>query len=350
MRINIVGQFGFSNTGDEGILQAIIDSLGFEHEIIISTSLPYNMLNEYHHKNPTATEVRSIEDTRTDYDFLLYGGGKVDWGFAWGQFIRAFQKQIPTMAYGISIKPDNILPIYQLLKHFIKNLDVVTCRELYTFDCLKSLTNWQEFVNYWQLMNNMITRNTEEEEEEQEKIKLAMCPAINLREEKTACVEGATVVCPRFEDFDEYGISRNEPQINWLVEQCKQFSDEKIVLLPFYPQDTAKQQRDIYLCNEINKRLGGGCIIVDNDGFSPRKMKYIISKSRRVISGGRYHPVIWAIAHDIPYYISPTCSGIAGGKIEALKKMTQTYSRTELLELEKINKKTFNSVVEKWSK
>lgn len=321
MKIGIVGQFGFGNVGDEGILQAIMDSLGFEHEYVILTTLPFTMVSEYHREVPNAVDVRTIDDTRTDYDACIYGGGKVDWGFAWGFFLRAFAEGIPTMAYGIALRTDQTLKhskLFPLFAQYFSNFDAITLRDIASTELLRPMSA------------SLAHAET------------TMCPAINLKEERVECPEEATIaVCPRYGDFDENGEVNDKPQVDWFVEKIAELKapQHEVLLIPFFHKDLENHPRDFALCEEINRRLGGGCHFLHTN--DPRKIKYAISRSERVLSGGRYHAIVWAIAHGIPYDIAPTIGEPANSKIEGLVRMHDFFGREKLLEMEKENKRYF---------
>lgn len=296
-----------------------MDSLGLENEYIIHTSLPFNMTDNYSHRIPNAVDVRTLEDARTDFDVCLYGGGKVDWGFGWGYFIRAFNAHIKTMAYGISLRTDqNNLKLNQLYEVFFRQFRQVTVRDIATKDLLTTINN-----------SSILT----------------MCPAINLREEKTYLSEGTVAVCPRYGDYNEKGEVDNTAQVDWFVKRLASYSKKSINLIPFHPKDLEGNLRDLELCQEINRRLGGGCNIFPSDGFIARKVKYAIANSELVLSGGRYHAIVWAIAHDIPYEISPLVTGIAWSKLKGLVEMDRKFGREQLLQMEHKNKELFEAML-----
>lgn len=312
MKIGIVGQFGFGNVGDEGILQAIMDSLGVENEFIVATNLPFNLIEEYHRKIPAVTEVRTLDDTRVDYDALIYGGGKVDWGFGWGCFMRAISNTIPTMAYGVGFMPAPHR-LGDLCRDFLLLLDSISVRGL---------------DSHYFLGNIEVYANT-----------LTACPAFNLKEEKAGCLEGKIAVCPRYGDYNVNGEVNNNVQVEWLVQRLAPVDKGDIMLIPFYPMDLEGHPRDLEICQQVNKRLGGGINIFPCNGYNARKVKYAISKSRLVISGGRYHAIVWAMAHGIPYEIAPTVVGIAKAKLDDLVETRPTA------EMEKLNKQMFEAIL-----
>jgi len=304
MRIGIAGFYGWGNSGDEGILLSIIDSLGSDNEYLVSTTLPFNLAEEYRRKLPLCVEeVRQIYDTRTDYDVYLLGGGGLDWGFGWRQCFAVFLASVPCMNYGVgysnrSLYDDKLKPAY---REFLANFNAITVRDERSLNILTEIG-----------LNPALT----------------MCPAINLEEEKFNCPEGRIAVCPRYED-----LGSNELQINWFIRRLEGLGDE-VLLIPFAPHDKQGHRIDLELCSEIAKKIPGSRIL-KLDGYSPRKVKYAISKSKLVISGGRLHALVWAASHNIPFEVSPM--GIEKiHKIGAFIEMHEKYGN--LKELERRNK------------
>lgn len=316
MRICIAGFYGFMNSGDDGILTSIMDSLGLENEYIVSTSLPFTHVDDYSHRVPMVTDVRTLYDGRVDFDAYLLGGGKIDWGFAAEQLIRVMNAKIPVMGYGLGFRTDIqlVLGLENVLGQFLDLFNVITVRDRASL--------------------NILPIGVRE---------LTMCPAINLNEEKTHCPEGMIAACPRYEDYDASGQVNNEPQIEWFVSRLKDCKEE-VLLIPFSPRDLEGHLRDLEVCKEIARRLGG-CHIYPTDGYNPRKVKYAISKSKLVISGGRYHALVWAAAHNIPYEVAPTITGLAKNKIDGFIEMHQKYGSEKLKEMEKQNKTLFEGMM-----
>lgn len=318
----IVGQFGFGNVGDEGILLSVMDALGFENEYIVATPLPFTMVSDYHRKIPTTLDVRTLDDSRTDFDACIYGGGKVDWGFGWGYFVRAFNtEKIPAMAYGMAVRTEHVSwRLDNLYSDYLHLFKQVTVRDRASYGFLHSTLSVPA--------------------------ELTMCPAINLKEERVSCVQGAVAVCPRFGDYNENGEVDNSQQVEWIVKTLVErgISPANVLLIPFFPKDLEGHPRDLELCNEINRRLGGGCSFFHCDGFNARQVKFAISKCQHVISGGRYHAIVWAIAHGISYDIAPTVTGIALVKLKGLVEMHGMFGREKLLEMEGLNKKCFEGM------
>lgn len=319
MRILIAGFTGFGNLGDEGILQAIMDELG-DNEYIVSTTLPFTMLANYHHRFPQLKDVRQIYDTRTDFDAYILGGGKLNWGYGWRQALAVFSAGIPSMNYAVAYGKHPMLyhpKLNGLYREFLKQFNAVTVRDQDSYDIMQELN-----------VNSTLT----------------MCPAINLKEEKISCPENMIAVCPRYEDSDQYGNpGNNKPQIDWIVNRLKGHEDE-VLLIPFAPKNMEGVPVDLALCREISSRLKGAQIL-QTDGFNPRQVKYAISKAKMVISGGRYHALIWAIAHNKPYEVCP--SAVANyPRIQSILRTHQKYG-DKLKEMEKANVQIFKKITER---
>jgi polysaccharide pyruvyl transferase WcaK-like protein len=303
--------------GDEGILQAIMDELG-DNEYSVSTTLPFTMLANYHRRFPQLKDVRQIYDTRTDFDAYILGGGKLNWGYGWRQALAVFSSGKPSMNYAVAYGKHPMLyhpKLNDLYAEFLKQFSAVTVRDQDSYDIMQELG-----VN----------------------ATLTMCPAINLKEEKTSCPENMIVVCPRYEDSDQHGNSGdNKPQIDWIVNRLKGQEDE-VLLIPFAPKNMEGVPVDLALCREISSRLKGA-MILPTDGFNPRQVKYAISKAKTVISGGRYHALIWAISHNKPYEVCP--SAIANyPRIQSILRTHQKYG-DKLKEMEKANVEIFKKIV-----
>lgn len=317
LRILIANFSGWSNLGDEGILQAIMDELG-ENEYIISTTLPFNLLSNYHRRMPNLEDVRQIDDIRTDFDAYILGGGKLGWGYGWRQALAVFSANKPSMNYGVGYEKDPLLyqpKLNKLYAEFLKQFNAVTVRDQESFS----------------IMQELGVEATQ-----------TMCPAINLKETKISCPENMIAVCPRYEDSDRFGNpGNNKPQIDWIVKRLEGLGDE-VLLIPFAPKNMEGTPVDLALCREIASKLKGATIF-PTDGYNPRQVKYALSKSKMVISGGRYHALIWAIAHKKPYEVCPSAL-MNYPRMQSILKTHQTYG-DKLKEMEKKNVQIFKKII-----
>lgn len=307
-QICITGFYGWGNAGDEGILLAMMDSLG-ENKYVICTNLPFTMLADYQAKFPKDTvEVRQIYDVRNNYDVFLLGGGALGWGFGWHQAITAFSSNKFSMYYGVGLNwHERYIPrLNDFYSSFLKQFNAVTVRDR----C--SLTMADEIGA---------------------SATLTSCPSINLKEEKFDCPKGMIAVCPRYEDW-----IGNDEQLDWLTNRLKGVEDE-VLLIPFAPYNADFIPVDYALCLELKKRLKHSQILhLPN----PRHVKYAISQSKLVISGGRYHAIVWASAHNVPFETSPSCYRYP--KIGAFEHMHKEFGGERLKEMEKINVNIFHNL------
>lgn len=311
MRIEICGFYGFGNSGDEAVLQSIIEQLG-DHQYIISTSLPFNPVNWQHYSKMTGCEIRSHEDLRTDFDAYILGGGDLNWGYGWRQCLSVFANNIPSMNFAVGYNKRWYYSekLHGLYSEFLKNFDAITVRDTGSYNLLTKI-------------NDKLN------------IQLAFDPAINLREEPFECPKNKIVVCPRYED-----VVPNKPQLDWLMSELKTVSRD-VLLVACAPNDLEGHDIDMQLCKYLHERLEGSEIL-DISPFEPRKLKYLISKSKMLYSGGRYHPLVFAIAHDIPFKIAPTAVSYA--KIPFLQEMYQTFGKKGLINLTNRNKEMFQNL------
>lgn len=290
-----------------------MDSIG-ENKYVVCTSLPHTMLADYQARFPKDTvEVRQIYDVRDDYDAFILGGGGLSWGFGWRQAINAFSHDKPSMNYGVGYDWHRLYSarMNNLYTAFLRQFDAITVRDR----CSQVMAN--EIGSVQTL--------------------LTACPSINLKEEKFDCPKGMVAVCPRYEDYEP-----NDEQLDWLVNRLKNIEDE-VLLIPLAPFNSEGMAVDYALCLELKKRLKGSQLLNLTDSSNPRRIKYAISQSKLVVSGGRYHAIVWAVAHGIPYEISPTSSRYP--KVGAFVKMDSEFGSDKLKEMEKNNTKTFQGLL-----
>lgn len=312
MRICITGFYGWGNNGDEGILLSIMDSLG-DNEYVVCTNLPYTLSENYRKRLPVLEDVRHMYDGRSDYDAFLLGGGGLSWGFGWRQALVALSAEKPSMNYGVGYSTRSMFhkKLMGLYAEFLKQFDAITVRDEQSLQLLRELG-----------VQGALT----------------MCPSINLKGEKFDCPQNMIAVCPRYEDAVSY--DHNKPQIDWMFSRLQNVSDE-VLLIPFAPYNKEGVPVDLALCRDLAKRLRNAQIL-DVDGYSPRKIKYAISKSKLVISGGRYHALVWAAAHNVPYEVCPSATENYP-KANAFIEMHKKYGN-KLKEMELKNKQTFRKV------
>jgi polysaccharide pyruvyl transferase WcaK-like protein len=317
MRVCIVGFFGWGNAGDEGILQAMMDSLGHENEYVVCTTLPFNLVGGYLRRLPPwVANVRTVHDGRTDFHVLLLGGGGLDWGYGWETVIRAVRNGIPCINYGVGYKTG--LEGIREFRQFLRLFKAVTVRDVDSYALAREVLNIEAY--------------------------LTMCPAVNLKEEKPEFHfhEGSVVVCPRFEDFH---VGDNRDQIDWIVNRLMD-EDRPVYLIPFSREDLEGHERDLMLCKEIHRRLREEFVaseVLPLDGFSPRQIKYVISRSSLVVSGGRYHALVWAASHGVPYEVYPR--GLNNyPKTLSFVKTHQIYG-DRIAEMERVNVDVFRRVL-----
>ena len=310
VHICISGYYGMGNNGDEGVLLAIMDELGWENEYTVISPLPFNMCDSYKKHIPFAEDLRTQFDQRTDYDIYLLGGGNLNFGYSWQQVLQAFASDKPCMNYAVEYKKDLFYnpKLHTVYKSFLEHFGAITVRDKHSQNLLREVG-----------VESVLTG----------------CPALNLKERKINIAENMVVVCPRYEDFN---VGDNTNQIEWFVNRLQDMKDE-VLLIPFCPTDLEGQLRDLAVCKEIAVRLKGARIL-NVDGYSPREVKYAISRSKKVISGGRYHAVMWAMAHNVPFEVYP--QGLVNyPKIQGLIEMYQEYGVDKLKEMERKNVQVF---------
>lgn len=314
MRIEICGFYGFGNVGDESILQSIIDDLGDKNEYIISTSLPYNMVAWGNYSKIIGREIRLHEDMRTDFDAYILGGGELNWGYGWRQCLSIFSKNVPCMNYAVGYNKKWYYSnrLHSLYYEFLKNFNVITVRDEQSSNLLKEISP---------NLNPILTFD----------------PSINLKEKKFDCQKNKILAFPRYED----GNVSNQHQLDWFLHELKHVSND-VILVACAPRNIDGYPIDLELCQYLKDRLPGSQI-TNVSPFEPRKMKYLVSQSKIIYSGGRYHPLIFAIAHNIPFKISPTANSYS--KVQSVIDTYQKFGRDILIKLAEQNKKIFLEMI-----
>lgn len=288
-----------------------MEQLG-DNEYIVSTSLPYHQMQEYSER--MGLEVRSHEDHRTDIDLYILGGGELNWGYAWRQCLSMFASKVPCMNYAVGY---NKLWYYsehlhEVYRAFLNNFNIISVRDKESYNLIDGLGS-ELFPA------------------------LTFDPTINLQETPFPCPENKILVFPRYED-----VASNQPQFDWLIDTLRDVSDE-VVLVPCAPYNVDGQHIDLQLCKYLSERLEGSEIL-NISPFCPRQVKYLVSKSKRVVSGGRYHPIVFAIAHDIPYCISTTSHSYP--KLQSLVNMHDQFGKYGLKKLAEQNVELLNTVID----
>jgi len=298
-----------------------MEQLG-NHEYIISTSLPYSQQAFQNYSKITGKEIRLHEDMRTDFDAYILGGGDLNWGYGWRQCLSIFSKNVPCMNYAVGYNKKWYYneKFNKLYYEFLKNFNCVTVRDESSLNLLREL-------------NSTINKDNSELNYELNPI-LTFDPAILLKEEKfDNCPKNKIVVFPRYEDDN----LSDKPQIDWLVNELKDVASE-VVLVACAPKNLEGIDIDLNLCKQLKDKLKDSSII-DISPFEPRKLKYLISQSKIVYSGGRYHPVIFAISHNIPFKSSSSSSLYS--KNLSLIDMYNKFGRDMLIFLVNRNKELF---------
>ena len=293
---------GWNNSGDEAILQAILQSFKpLELDITIGTSIPYTFFER--HSSIIKYPVISQDTTILEYDIHLFGLGGLGYNLPWKQILNAKSKNKKLMIYGGGMEVIDLKftqNIKNALSEMYKLFDIITVRSLKSKEVLDDFG-----------IESILT----------------MDPAINLESEKWDCPENYVVVCPRFPDYGHVnGV------IDYFIESLKSIKDE-VILLPFGPYNLENHLTDLYVCNKIKETLN---IPIYN--FHPitdiKKVKYLISKSKKVITNGRYHALLFAIAENTEYELTDN-------QIEKNNTLIEIHKQFNAEELKNMERKNF---------
>lgn len=298
-RIILNGYFGWRNMGDEAVAQAIIQQAK-NFEVTLGTSLPFNLIPKY--QKEVGLPVVHFDDVHPKFDAHLCGLGGANFDTPWKQIITSKIRGEKLLLYGsgVDFPLENWQRAKPLLSAYYKNFDAVTVRSL----------------RGKELMDEMGVEST-----------LTMDPAINLEPEPWDCPKGKIVVAARYPDLHTV----NET-LEFLIDYLRPIKDE-IILVPFASYNMEDYPVDHYICEQIKHHLGAP-IFDAHPVFDVRKTKYLIGKSKKLITNGRYHSLLFAISEGTPYELIGNEHHL---KYETLMKMDKKFTLEQLKQMERKN-------------
>lgn len=299
MDIIINGYFGWNNMGDEAALQGILQHLQ-DHKITLGTSLPYQLFKNYKIGYP----IVNSNDLFGEYDIHIGGVAGAGFDASMRQFSIAKSKNKKTMLYGtglIDLDFLNYEKIASFLYEYLNLFDSITTRSLYTKEILDDLG---------------ITST------------LTMDPGINLKEEKWNCPQNKIICAPRFPDSSSPNFILEK-----FIKYLRPIKDE-VILVPFAAYNDQGHPVDMYMCDKIKEHLG--CPIYNFHPFlEVKKCKYLFSQSKKLITNGRLHAIIFAIAHNLDIEF------IEGEKYQKFEDLFKMHKKFTLEQLKKMECKNF---------
>jgi polysaccharide pyruvyl transferase WcaK-like protein len=280
-RIIINGFFAKGNCGDEAILQTWYDKLSPYYRIVASIDNDLFINSEFKvselYNNIDLIQNRRVDIFSEDIKGYIIGGGGLGLGFGIEQLLHSLSWKYNTkkMYLGIIVH-DEFFRGGQLSidinKKIFESFDLISVRDT------ESKNNLSNYFNIDALQYPDIAFGLDIEETE-------------IKSEKDYIV----VV------IRDYGRdSKVENIIKWL-DKIKTYADENnydILYLPF-------DKTDENLINSLGLEIK-----YDRIYWHPKKVKYLISKSKIVFSLGRFHPLVFGISSGVKsYYINYQESG-----------------------------------------
>jgi len=269
--IIINGFFGKGNCGDEAILQSWYDNLSPFFHIIASLDMDIvncNRPNSDLYKNIDLIHNRNTDIFNENIAAYIIGGGGLGLGFGIEQFLWARLRNIKSFYLGT----DAFGPFYNgdeqlqnINKNFFQSFKLISFRNKNSCEKLKTHFGIDSLPNP-DIAFNLLTEE------------------IEIRTEK----KFITIT------VRDHGINDKDLIKTW-IEKIKSFAESEnydILYLPFDKSD------------EILMKALDLDIKYENLFWTPKKMKYLISKSEMVFSLGRFHPLVFALSSGITcYYI-----------------------------------------------
>lgn len=301
-KIILNGNFGWDNTGDEAILQAIVSEIGDMCDITVGTDAPYLKFGEYEAKIGLPVVNWIITEDRWDVHIVTRGGSFYTLPFRQLVNAKAVGKKLGLCAMGCETVDLHVADnVTRVLHETFSLFDFISVRSIYSHQMLENLG----IDSY-----------------------LTMDPAINLKPEKWSCPEGKTMVCPRYPDTISYDIAFTR-LLNYLK------SGDEMLLVPFAPCDEI-------LCKHLALNIPNS-EICKVDFYKPRMMKYLVSKSKEVVTNGRYHALLFALSEGIPYDFVSCGEHL---KCNTLIDMHEKFGAEDLKKMGRLNRDLIAKLIE----
>jgi polysaccharide pyruvyl transferase WcaK-like protein len=272
-KVIINGFFSKGNCGDEAILQTWYEMFHDKYKIIASVDGQV-LNNSDKYKEDLYSSVSLINNnsvsfsTERDVKALIIGGGGLGLGFGVRQLLHSKLRKKKNFYLGVTVHDeffDGDEYFIDLNRNIFRCFDLITVRDKYSEENLKKIFN----------------------------IDCLYFPdiAFGLLSEPIEIKTNRKFISVTIRD---YGKNDEMVILNW-IDKIKSFAmknDLEILYLPF-------DKGDETLLNRL-----GISNLYKEIYWSPKKMKYIISKSEFCFSIGRYHPLVFAISESVtPYYI-----------------------------------------------
>lgn len=272
-KLVIRGYYGNGNCGDEALLQTMHGFYSSAFQIVVSVnklesalSLQKQGVFPYKSSEVCGSLHRGLLANRETVGMIL-GGGGLGLGFGWDQYMFAWRNNKKIIHAGVHITgefyKDSDESFNQVSRNFLAAADWFSVRHRHSIAMCSKIGVKARYLPDWAFA-------------------LPVEPAnfVPHRDYVVVVIRSDTnkdrdLTLKTFEAIQGYA-SKNALDI---------------VIIPFDGSD-----------ENMTKRLGLDSHMLGKMYFEPKKVKSIISHSKAVFSLGRYHPLVFAMASDVPVF------------------------------------------------
>ncbi len=267
------GYYGNNNCGDEALLAAMIQYFGAEYRIVVSVNNvvyvrdrlvarkidPYDKIKVIWnlHRDAVATP---------DVAGYLLGGGGLGLGFGWDQYMFAWRYNKKIIHTGVHITGEFISEasprFNKLTSLFLKAADFFSVRHQQSIDVARGLGVRPRYVPDW---------------------------GFGLKERAGPKPADDYIIVTIRGDTNQGNLRM--PVFLQRIMDYAAGEGLKVIFLPFDAGDQTLM-RAMDLKDEVMGDLF----------YKPAYVKYLLGKAKTIFSLGRYHPLVFGMAHDVPTF------------------------------------------------
>lgn len=343
-KIVIHGCTGLKNSGDEAILQTIVEQYGREYEITaISKHVAYTKkMHPDIHVIPDEKALCRAAIAECDL-FLMGGGGLLQdettiFNVAvWLRYLKyALKLKKKVCLYGNSIGPLNYKANHYLVKEYLKHVDLITLRDEDSAKLLQEIGAYRKgrvFVTADPVFSMKWEKKQEKEAAAEEEP--YVCMALRHWYDMVPLIPAK--ICSKYHIRMPGDKKRYEDYIRTMA-ACTEYVNRelgwKVVFLSFYYGRDEKVAKDIMAA--VTPTPGIQNTLVSEEYLRPEQMLGILSHARLLISM-RLHSMIYAIKAGVPVVILDYSSKVKGmAELNGLEEYSVSMKE---LSVEKLKKK-----------